>query len=157
MFGNPRREGGHTFPDGIEPGGQGMDPLRLSNTEEFWWEFANGWEIPGSLGEDIFATCPFGEVGDNLSAVYQFFFNVWDGDETDLIGRVIDFLDDPIDSIADIVASLLFTIQTLGVGHAWYAYSMPKSGSNLTAVQLAIEYLNQVGADVSGSYPVLSP
>lgn len=152
MFGNPRREGGHTFPGGIEPGGQGMDPLRLVNTEEFWWEFANGWEIPGSLGEDIFATCPYGEVGNNLTSVYQFFFNVWDGDETDLIGRVLDFLQDPIDGIIDIIAALLFALQTLGVGHSWYEFSRPKLGSDLTAVELAIEYLNQVGADNATKY-----
>ena len=152
MFGNPRREGGHTFPGGIEPGGQGMDPLRLENTEELWWEFANGWEIPGSLGEDIFATTPISEVGTNLSAVYQFFFSEWDGTEYNLVGRVIDFLEDPIDGIADIVASLLFTIQTLGIGHAWYQYSMPKTGSSLTAVELAIEYLNQVGTDTATEY-----
>lgn len=42
MFGNPRREEGHTFPGCPDPGGHGIDLHHLlSGSETLWWEFAH--------------------------------------------------------------------------------------------------------------------
>lgn len=55
-IGNPRREANHTFPGGITVSGFGIVEPNLKNTPNWWWDFANGDEVPGSTGEDLYAT-----------------------------------------------------------------------------------------------------
>jgi len=55
-YGNPRRQERHGFPGGIEVSGFGIVTPNLEDTEELWWDFANGDEIPGGSGEDLYAT-----------------------------------------------------------------------------------------------------
>lgn len=62
-FGNPCREQDHTFPGGTNPGGHGISSTRISHTPEMWWDFAH----PG----DMYANVPSGQVGDNITAVYN--------------------------------------------------------------------------------------
>ena len=42
-FGNPRRQAGHSFTGGTDPGGVGADKKPLADTEDLWWDFA----VPG--------------------------------------------------------------------------------------------------------------
>ena len=60
-FGSPVREGGHTWPGGYDPGGRGIQPTHLSDTEDLWWDLAN----PG----DIVTSSPDGRDGEWLAKI----------------------------------------------------------------------------------------
>lgn len=55
-YGNPRREKDHTFPGGIKTSGFGVVEPNLKDTPVWFYDFANGDEVPGSGGEDLYCT-----------------------------------------------------------------------------------------------------
>lgn len=65
-FGNPLRQAHHTFPGGADPGGHGLDATCLTNTPDFWHDYA----APG----DIY-TCASGtdneQANDDMTSVYK--------------------------------------------------------------------------------------
>lgn len=82
-YGNPRREKEHGFPGGVKVSGFGIVEPNLKDTPLWWWDFANGDEIPGSGGEDLYATSSDakGVALQNMRAIWKI---VWDGNPTQL-------------------------------------------------------------------------
>lgn len=67
-IGNPCREENHTFPGGRDPGGSGISPLNLTDTDDLWNDYAE----PG----DIYTTTPQSEAGDIMRRFYQLATNL---------------------------------------------------------------------------------
>jgi len=51
-FANPRRQGGHAFPGGTDPGGHGAYPSQLINSAANWWDFAAPNDPVAATGDD---------------------------------------------------------------------------------------------------------
>ncbi|PKQ59713.1 hypothetical protein B5566_02385 [Mycobacterium sp. MHSD3] len=75
-FGNPLREAGHTFPGGTDPGGYGLDPELLTNTEDWWHDYA----APG----DIY-TCASGTSDQRTNSDMTLIYELVQGDILKLI------------------------------------------------------------------------
>lgn len=147
MFGNPAREAGHTFPGCPDPGGHGIWEIRLTDTEEKWWEFAlpndpattQGDELPG-----LFATFVFSLIqANNLDAIRQ-----------SLVAIVNLFFVNPglifapgFDAFL-ILAEIIDTFITLFTVHTQYDF-VPIL-FNKTSKAIAVEYINSLApADAS--------
>jgi hypothetical protein len=165
-FGNPKREVGHTFPGGIDPGGAGMAPDtglpngRIQNTPNWWWDFANSPLIPGVFGLDNFTCNPQNGGGVVITSIYQFMLSEFSGAPYDIVEQLTRrFGPEAVQAQKDIIDALITTFTGLFVGHMEYGWSRPLLGSNLTSLQLAINYLDSVGRanpltpQVAGSDP----
>lgn len=71
-FGNPWRQNGHTYPGGIDPGGEGISPQRMTllpNDVQRWHDHANG-KLNGAVGDDLYTTKPHNGQGRVEEDVY---------------------------------------------------------------------------------------
>lgn len=66
-FGSPARSAGHTWPNGYDPGGHGIESWHLQDPEDLWWDMAN----PG----DIVTTTPTTGDGMWLTAIVELLGN----------------------------------------------------------------------------------
>lgn len=147
-FGNPLREGGHTFPGGRDPGGHGLDPHRLKNTAAFVHDYAE----PG----DIY-TCASGtddaQANDNMTAIY----NLVQGEGIGALigkGSLAEQLLELVDAdrpLEDVMA--MFRAISSGIGFIagqpptapHVEYHWREAAPGVTYLQHAINYLQAVG------------
>jgi hypothetical protein len=66
-FGNPMRQGGHTFPGCVPVHGQGIAQPLMHDTPTAHWDFANVKAMVNSRGDDFYATMD-GEPDDSVAA-----------------------------------------------------------------------------------------
>lgn len=149
-FGNPMRETDHTWPgsvysgswdvEGSTTGGHGCFPNRLENTPDLWWDFANADDVITSVGP--------GELGEAWTYISGIFINAFNG------GSWLRFLTEAFFGLLDIALNVIqdainFAVNEIG-GDPHISYSQePPPGdpeNGLTSYQIAIRYLNEVGA-----------
>lgn len=150
-WGNPRRENGHTFPGGIPVDGEGIVAPTLKNTEALWWDFANGKEIPGSGGEDLYTTMSgaTGEEARVMRTIWGFVYNVWDG-FSDLATDLFHLLGNPLGLSIGAIKALVAAIQFFGTEHLAphmdYHVSYPIANDGRDAWRIGFDYINNLAA-----------
>jgi hypothetical protein len=147
-WGNPRRENGHTFPGGIPIDGEGIVAPTLKNTEAFWWDMANGKEIPGSQGEDLYTTMSgaTGKEAEYMRDIWGFVYNVWDG-VSDLTVDIFQLLGNPVGLGIPAVKALLAATAFFGGGlkpHGDYQSSFPIRNDPRDAWRIAFDHIVQL-------------
>lgn len=150
-FGNPMREAGHTFPNGIDPGGHGiMDAdSRLAGTPDLWWDFAVPQDLATTTGDD--------SVGTRLTSVFMNFYNNFVlGGNVALFLEGIAGLPDDVIAIFTAFAPFMMGPQGPRSPHSQYGVYTPLPGNTASCVDLAIQYLNDVGTNnqVTYNYPL---
>lgn len=163
-FGNPEREGGHTIPGGTDPGGHGIaaSDHRLAGTESRWWDFADPNDFFAVVGDDTY--------GVDVTAAYEFVMLHWVGTGTlaELLTSELSNYSSWSTEIQAQVATVVLALETLvpealsvvdindpavnTFGHLRYHFvytGLP--GNTKSAVQLAIEHLDQLAAPPPGS------
>lgn len=144
-LGNPRRQKDHTFPGGIPLDGEGIVDPTLVNTQESWWDFANGKEIPGAGGEDLYTTMSgaTGEEAHVMRTVWGFVYNVWDG-FSDLGKELLHLLGNPLELSIGAVKALVAATTFFGgqhlVPHTDYHVSYPIAGDGRDAWKIAFDH-----------------
>lgn len=141
-YGNPRREEAHGFPGCIVTSGFGIVEPNLKDTPQLWWDFANGDEIPGSGGEDLYATSSdaHGVALKNMRAIWLI---VWDGDPTQLLIAIAKAIVMPWRWGAAAVA-LAKAIKFFGVAtapHCDYHLSYPIKDDHRDSWRIGYDYL----------------
>ena len=141
-FGNPHREAGHTFPGCPDPGGHGISEHRLINTPDWWWDFV----VPGDIlchTEDD----PFGGYLIDVFRVFWASFNFGDNWPVFLRG------------IGGVPSNIVTTFIDWGPDfmghqspHTHYGHHAPLPGNSASCIELAIQYLNRIGAEKQASY-----
>jgi hypothetical protein len=149
VFGNPRRQDGHTFPHCPNPGGHGIaghiagPDYLLSDCEELWWDFA----APG----DQAACTPNSQAGQWESALYQTLLSNYTGDIHEMLTLVGNGI--PNAMLAVEFAGFINGIRNLFHGfvtsgaHAQYqnpAYH-PLPGDLRSCIEIARDYINSLG------------
>lgn len=147
VFGNPRRQTGHTFPDCPDPGGHGIGgtayPDLLRDCEEKWWDFA----APG----DQAACTPDSQAGQWESALYQTLLSNYTGDIHEMLSLVGNGI--PNGMLAVEFAGFINGIRNLFHGfvtsgaHAQYQnpdyYPLPDESRS--CIEIARDYINSLG------------
>jgi PE-PPE domain len=143
VFGNPRRQAGHTFPHcpsrdghGIAGDIAGPDYL-LSDCEELWWDFA----APG----DPAACTPESQAGQWQSAMYQTLLSNYRGDIHEMLA-LVDIGIPYAMKLAHAIKNLFHGFVTNGA-HAQYqnpAYH-PLPGDPRSCIAIARDYINSLG------------
>jgi Cutinase len=146
VFGNPRRQAGHTFPRCPNPGGHGIagdiagaDYL-LSDCEELWWDFA----APG----DQAACTPDSQAGQWESAIYQTLLSNYTGDIHEMLALVGNGIPNAMLAVelAHGIKNLFHGFVTSGA-HAQYqnpAYH-PLPGDLRSCIEIARDHINSLG------------
>lgn len=149
MFGNPCRQTGRLFP-GANPVGSWDAPnnyathgtfaqdMRLSTTEDLWWEFANENEPVSTVGDT--------DIGiDWVTLVSLVVGNMGSRD----LGAFIDthMLDLPWDTVGDVIGAISSILNMGDIGHGKYWTDPPPGDprNGMTSYQIALQYLRDVG------------
>jgi len=135
-FGNPRRQPGHTFPCySPDPGGAGIDPSRLSNSEYRWWDFANPY--------DPAACCGNTECGGSTVGLWM--NNAWsllNNDYTGVVADFIEFIGNPLNACFGSLGALYLVymqvVNPTGAHQAYWSTFKPL-GDGRTAGQICID------------------
>jgi hypothetical protein len=152
-FGNPRRQHGHSIPNGIDPGGQGIVVPNLMNTEQPWWDLANGKNTPGAMGDDLYTNMSGavdgGSEAQEMRAIWGFVYNVWDG-IVDLTTVLFSLLGNPIGLSFGAVQAIIAAITFFGTEHLAphtdYQDSHPIVGDPRDSWRIALDYLASLAA-----------
>jgi hypothetical protein len=152
-FGNPCREGGHTFPGCLDPGGHGIraPQWRLSHTEVSWWDFAAPGDIICTNGNDF--------IGELATAIFEY---VWsqglDGMTLpDEYAAAMSALTAAVNEAIAEAKSAPFTLisqtfngvieaLTWGIPHDSYPTYKPLPLNSATTIELASNYLVQIAS-----------
>lgn len=149
-FGNPCREAGHLWP-GAEPVGGWDDPdnllshgcfplsMRLKNTEDLWWDFANENEVITSVIDSVTGL-------DWVSLVGVFISGFQGNDIAAFIASQLSQL--RLNVLGDVINLLTQEIGGVGAeGHVNYPLEPPPGDpeNGLTSYQIALQYLRDVG------------
>lgn len=142
-FGNPRRMAGSHAAGTPDPGGHGIATNDLqTNVPTWWYDYADP--------DDIVPTVPDGAGGVYASQLYDFLTNTWNGDSDTLLNTVLDTFRNPAGTVSSTVELL-----EMIAGDAWKtltghnphtSYNTVKIDGTNTSVQLAVSYLDSVGA-----------
>jgi hypothetical protein len=149
-WGNPRRQKGHSIPGGIDPGGEGIVTPTLQNTEDFWWDLANGKNIPGAMGDDLYTTMSgaTGEEAAVMRTIWGFVYNVWNG-VTDLAGDLFHLLGNPLGLSVGAVKALIAAVTFFGTEHLAphtdYQVSHPIPNDPRDSWRIAFDHLAALG------------
>ena len=149
-FGNPTREAGHLWP-GAEPVGGWDDPtnflshgcfplsMRLKNTEDLWWDFANENEIITSVIDSVTGLDWVALTGVFLGGfqgvdIAAFIASQLNNLRFNVIGDVFDVLNQVVGGVGD-------------SGHVAYPLDPPPGDpqDGLTSYQIALQHLRDVG------------
>lgn len=134
-FGNPRRQGGHTFPNCPDPGGEGIDYFnQLADSETRWWDFAN----PGDTATCNDYTTVSGQIA---TALYESINVSTEGD----VSLVSGMWTNPVDLILTGFQTVPYIFYDITDGpHSQYGSTTPLSGSgdDSTCVQIALDAIN---------------
>lgn len=162
MFGNPMREQGHTIPGGADPGGHGLfgPDLRLVGSETLWWDFANAGDPAACVGDQtldqVITACAdalcFGAwtgTGDVIPWLNSL-FTPDHPDWSQLIPNAVEW----IARLSKWSNLIYITDPVLNQEpHARYHFPYAGlSGNTLSAVQLAVNYLNSIPPLLTPSY-----
>jgi len=162
-FGAPRREKGHTFPGGIDPGGHGIVRPNLRGTPESLWEFAAGANQTGLFGYkpgyDLYTTS--GHDGDEFteadeSAVWELIRNGIVKGSGPLILEIIKFLTESCHGKGTYVAifdALKFFVIDRTAPHWNYHQIAPIPGDPRDCWRIGLDYINWIGANVPARGP----
>ena len=155
-FGNPMREEDHTWPgslssgswgvEGSTTGGHGCFPDRLVDTPDLWWDFSNSNDVVSAAGPD--------EMGEAWTYISGVFINAFNGGSwlQFLVQGVFGLLEIDLNTILDAVN---FAINEVGSdGHMAYPLEPPTGDpeNGLTSYQIALKYLNEVGAETQANW-----
>jgi hypothetical protein len=149
-FGSPRREKGHTFPGGNDPGGHGIARPTLRGTPKTLWEFAAGREQPGAQGYDLYTTA--GHHGDLFTEDDEFEF--WEMIRTITVKDLAQFKNLPTVLCWEPTRTGLFVAIADALGcpdgqgllaRRSYHQITPIPGDSRDCVSIAIEYLARIG------------
>ena len=155
-FGNPMREEDHTWPGSLSSGswdvpdsttgGHGCFPNRLVNTPDLWWDFAQDDDVVASVGGR--------EPGEAWTYISGVFINAFNGGSwlQFLLQGLFGLLEIALDTILDAVN---FAINEVGSdGHMAYPLEPPTGDpeNGLTSYQIALRYLNEVGAETQAAW-----
>lgn len=142
-FGNPRRKAGSHAVGTPDPGGHGIAASNLqTNVPSWWYDYADP--------DDIVPTVPTGSGGDYASVLYDFLTNTWNGVSETLLSDVLSTFKNPLGNVSSVVKLL-----EMIAGDAWKSftgnnphtsYNVVKIDGTSTSVQLAVSYLDSVGA-----------
>lgn len=133
-FGNPMREAGHTFPDGYDPGGQGIQSFHLSNTESLWWDMANR--------GDVITSSPKGDTGMWLAALVDLI-----NDHPLDVGELAGLLIRPPANILGIFGILeQALLATKGNAHVTYDTEI-LPGRNLPSTQIVADRIDEIARE----------
>lgn len=106
-WGNPVRElgkaNGNKAAGWPIPDGQGIVDDRLENTPDWWYDFAHGANSP--WGRDLYTDDPNDAGGSDATAVWHIVLNL---DPSQLIGKIVEMLANPIAGIAAAFEALLY-------------------------------------------------
>lgn len=157
-FGNPRREASHTIPGGIDPGGAGIVAPNLVGTPPSVWDFAAGAKMVGSPGNDLYTTAGVGEDAQALAdqrAIWELVDNVTVTSllgSTSLVAEIFGLLANPLPGGISAVEAILGALDFFGIEgitpHTSYQFVQPIAGDPRTCTQIALDYLNKLGASI---------
>lgn len=154
-FGNPMRQAGHTLPGGIDPGGAGIVQPTMTNTPVEHWDFADGKNMVGSPGNDLYATCGVGLNASGLADQQAVWKIVDTGNPWGLAGAVAKLLLVPSFSgtvgaaEAAFYALDFFVVQGISP-HLAYGSVQPIAGDTRDCWRVGLDYMNSLVA-VEGS------
>ena len=108
-------------------------------------DLANGKEIPGSGGEDLYTTMSgaTGDEADVMRAIWGFVYNVWDG-VSDLVTELVHFLGNPLTLSIGAVKALFAATAFFGSGtrpHVDYHVSYPIRNDPRDAWRIAFDHI----------------
>lgn len=157
-FGNPRREAGHTIPNGIDPGGHGIVTPNLVDTPASWWDFADGKAMVNSPGNDLYCTCGAGEDAQAVAdqeAIWELVDSV---SLTSLIGstslfaELLGLLKSPLPGGIAAIEAIFGALDFFGIEgitpHTSYQFVEPIANDPRDCWACALDYLNELGASV---------
>lgn len=108
-WGFPMRElgkaNGNLYSGYPVPEGQGIVDDRMTNTPDFWYDFAHG--ANGSLGRDLYTDTPTGETGLIESAIWHIVSNVDFFSAGSLVPLIISALNKPLDEVLPIFNAIV--------------------------------------------------
>lgn len=150
-FGNPRREEGHTVPNGIDPGGHGIVTPNMVNTPDNWLDFAAGKHMVGSPGDDLYTTCGSGtsaEVVADQEAIWTIVDKGSFSSFGDLAKQVLKIIPNPLsEGIAAIEAAFnaldFFVVHGI-TPHTSYQFIQPVAGDPRDCWQMALDFLSSL-------------
>lgn len=162
MFGNPMREAGHTIPGGINPGGHGMfgPDYRLVGSESLWWDFANAGDPAACVGDmvldQVIQACSdaiaFGDW-DSTGGIIQWLNSLFTPDHPDwatLIPNAVEWINRVFISTTQIYLTDPVLNQEPHIRYHFPYAGL--SGNSLSAVQLAVNYLNSIPPLLTPTY-----
>jgi hypothetical protein len=156
-FGPPDREKGHTFPGGIDPGGQGIVLPNWTDTPEMIWDFACGKAFGNSPGQDFYATAGYDGNAQSLAderAIWDIVLNGTLKSAKNLALAVWNVFTKPTQNLwaaanAVLDAGLFFVVEGI-VPHTSYGTAQPIAGDQRDCWRVAYDYLYAVGVAYSG-------
>lgn len=145
-YGNPRREAHVTFPGCPDPGGHGISPHRLVNTEPLWWEFANPGDIIATTGDDL--------PGQDKSDIFDFLM----GHYTGLLSLIIGLITNPIPNVIGLAQAILDAIHGVPF-HALYMDPNfhPVPGDVRTPIQIGFDYISSLALPNLAALTAVTP
>lgn len=137
-FGNPRREAGHTWPGGTDPGGHGLLTTRLSGTEQRWWDFV----VP----DDPAAATTDDAVGVWQRVLFGSVWTDWDGTSPALASIATALRTDLFNfgAAARAISNIYFGVFAPGAPHRAYGTYTPIQDDPRTSMQIAADYINSI-------------
>jgi len=154
-WGNPRREAGHTIPNGIDPSGHGIVTPNLVGTPVSVWDFAVGKKMVNSPGQDLYTTCGYDGSTTSVTDEQAVWGIVDKGTITsfgNFIDQVLKIVGNPVKgTVAAIVAILdalnFFVLEGI-TPHTSYGVTQPIAGDPRDCWRIAGDYLNWIGENV---------
>lgn len=153
-LGNPRRQNGHTIPNGIDPGGQGVVVPQLQDCEVLWWDLADGKNMVNSPGNDFYTvsgTSGAIEAADE-NAIWKIIASVQFFGAGSIVSQVLDLLltKDLIPNTVGAIEAAVHAIEFFifeGIGpHTSYQFVEPIKDDPRDCWRVIVDYLNSVGS-----------
>lgn len=154
-FGCPRREKGHTLPNGIDPGGHGIVQPNLVGTPASVLDFAAGKHMPGSPGQDLYTTSGYdGDIwtAEDESAVWEIVRTGSFSGAKPLMEQILRMVENPIHGLPSATVAILDTLDFFvlhGLSpHTSYQNIRPLPGDNRSCWDIALDYVQWLGRTV---------
>jgi hypothetical protein len=138
VFGNPRRQAGHTFPGGPPALGHGIDAQNLLvNSETLWYDFT----VPG----DTTCTTDDSQAGRWDTEV----FNLLVSNYTGVLTSIVELITSPIPNVEALIQGLLmafYGLAAVGAPHSQYPIYQPllAKGDTRSCVDIGKDFINSL-------------
>lgn len=153
-FGSPMREAGHTFPGGIDPGGHGIAPERLVDTEDLVWEFVSPDDPMACVGDDLSGQVAslyyskFDTLVSSPATLYQQMLEIISsslyGELPVLLPFRLAVTEGQALQLNKLLATLIKEFFSDGGAHDQYQNYRPLTGSNMNAIEVAIAGIQSI-------------